>query len=112
MTNVTTDINDPLSLAPNDFLLGRPALTVTPEIFYDRRITLTKTWKAAQLLATHFWNRIHREYLSEQQARSKWKKQTSNLKTGEIVGVLEDFNPCGIWPIEKVIKTLQTLTER
>ena len=71
LTYTLSDINDPLPLTPNHFLLGRPTVNFPPGVFSERKITISKSWRTSQHLAEHFWNRFLREYIPNQQKRSK-----------------------------------------
>ena len=104
LTNVSSDINDPLPLTPNHFLLGRPSTNLPSGVFSQSKVAVTKSWKTSQILAQHFWNRFIREYLPNQQKRSKWHKVNQNLKVHDLVWILEDFTPRGLWPLAKVIE--------
>ena len=98
LTNVSSDINDPLPLTPNHF-------QNTPSgVFSQSKVAVTKSWKTSQILGQHFWNRFIREYLPNQQKRSKWHKVNQNLKVHDLVWILEDFTPRGLWPLAKVIE--------
>ena len=65
---------------------------------------MSRSWKSAQELASHFWNIFLREYIPNQQTRSKWNKTSENLKVNDLVWLLEDFTPRGLWPLAKVIE--------
>ena len=104
LTNVPSEINDPLPLTPNHFLLGRAPLNYPPGLFESQKVTVSRSWKSAQELASHFWNRFLREYIPNQQTRSKWNKTSENLKVNDLVWLLEDFTPRGFWPLAKVIE--------
>ncbi|XP_075256011.1 uncharacterized protein LOC142348522 [Convolutriloba macropyga] len=104
LTNVPSEINDPLPLTPNHFLLGRSPLNYPPGLFESQKVTVSRSWKSAQELASHFWNRFLREYIPNQQTRSKWNKTSENLNVNDLVWLLEDFTPRGLWPLAKVIE--------
>ena len=104
LTNVPSEINDPLPLTPNHFLLGRASLNYPPGLFESQKVTVSRSWKSAQELASHFWNRFLREYIPNQQTRSKWNKTSENLKVNDLVWLLEDFTPRGLWHLAKVIE--------
>ena len=70
----------------------------------SQKVTVSRSWKSAQELASHFWNRFLREYIPNQQTRSKWNKTSENLKVNDLVWLLEDFTPRGLWPRAKVIE--------
>ena len=92
-TNVPSEINDPLPLTPNHFLHGSPSVNFPPGLFETQKVTVSKSWKPAQELASHFWNRFLREYIPNQQTRSKWNNTSENLKVNDLVWLLEDFTP-------------------
>ena len=75
LTYTSSDINDPLPLTPNHFLLGRPTVNFPPGVFSERKITISKYWRTSQHLAEHFWNRFLREYIPNQRKRLKWTKE-------------------------------------
>ena len=104
LTNVPSEINDPLPLTPNHFLLGRASVNYPPGLFETQKVTVSRSWKSAQELALHFWNRLLREYVPNQQTRSKWNKTSENLKVNDLVWLLEDFTPRGLWTLAKVIE--------
>ena len=104
ITNVPSETNDPLPLTPNQFLLGRPSVNYPPGLFETEKVAVFKSWKSAQELASHFWNRFLREYIPSQQTRSKWNKTSENLKVKDLVWLLEDFTPRGLWPLANFIE--------
>ena len=104
LTNVPYDINDPLPLTPNHFLLGRSSVNLSPCVFIGKEKNLSKSWRSSQQNATHFWNRFLREYLPTQQVRCKWHKTSKNLQVDDLVWILEDFTPRGLWPLARVIQ--------
>ena len=104
LTKVSSYINDPLPLTPNHFLLCRPSINLPLGVFSQSKVAVTKSWKTSQILAQHFWNQFIREYLPNQQKRSKWHKVNQNLKVSDLVWILEDFTPRCLWPLVKVIE--------
>ena len=104
ITNVPSEINDPLLLKPNPFLLGRASVNYPPGVFEKQKVAMSKSWKSAQELASHFWNEFLREYIPSQQTRSKWNKTSKNPKVNDLLWLLEDFTPRGLWPLAKFIE--------
>ena len=103
-TNVPSEINDPLPLIPYHSLLGRASVNYPPGLLETQKVSVSKSWKTAQELASHFWNRFLREYIPNQQTRSKWNKTSENLNVNDLVWLLEDFTPLGLWLLAKVIE--------
>ena len=93
LTNVPSDINDPLPVMQNHCLLGRSSVNLPPGAFIGDKKNNSKAWRTSQQLTAHFWNRFLGEYLPGQQIRSKWNKSSKNLKISDFVCILESFNP-------------------
>ena len=102
LTNVPSDINEPLPLTPNHFLQGRSSLNLPPGVFVGDEKNISKAWRTSQEIAAHFWNWFPREILPGQQILSKWNKSSKNLKVDNLVWILEDFTPRGSWPVAQV----------
>ena len=64
-------------------------------------------WKQANYLASVFWKRWSREYLSTMQARQKWMFRGRNLREGDVVLVITESLARGNWPIGIVCKCFQ-----
>ena len=47
-------------------------------------------WTHIQNVSCHFWNRWKKEYGTPLQERTKWTDESSNLKMGEVVHVMDD----------------------
>lgn len=98
ITKTSEDVNDLSALTPNHLLLLRETLSRAPGEFgqvdlYKRR------WRCVQHLAEVFWRRWVREYLPELQKRDKWCKRRSNLKVGDLVLIMDENTPRGVWPM-------------
>ena len=48
-------------------------------------------WKRIQYISDEFWRRWRKEYLATLQARSKWTKERTNLRVGDLV-LIKDKN--------------------
>ena len=55
LTNVPSEINHPLPLKPNHFLLTRASVNYRPGLFEKQKVAESKLWKSAQELASHSW---------------------------------------------------------
>ena len=93
-------------LTPSKLLLLKPNLCLPPGVF-DKRDQYVRRWyKQAQYLADIFWNIWLREYLPTLQARQKWTTHKRNLKAGDLVLIVDERVPRGMWPLGQVIKTI------
>ena len=102
LTNVPNEIKDPLPLRSNHFLLGRASVNYPLRLLETQEVTGSRSWKSAQELASHFWNRFFCEYILNQQISSKWKKTFEKLKLNNLVWLLGDLTPRGVWPLAKI----------
>ena len=106
LTPPSSDPMDLEPLTPSKLLLLKPNLCLPPGVF-DKRDQYVRRWyKQAQYLADIFWNRWLREYLPTLQARQKWTTHKRNLKAGDLVLIVDERVPRGMWPLRQVIKTI------
>lgn len=94
------------ALTPNHLILGQAGSTLPPGLFdvndgYSRR-----RWRQVQYLANLFWSRWRKEYMSNLHSRQKWLKKKKNLKTGDLVLLVEKDRPRNHWPLGRVVQTL------
>ena len=100
---VSSDNNSEKALITNHFILRWPHLALAP---------LTAKWKTfrkkdfnyTQTLFDHFWKRLRRECTSDLISRAKWREQSKKLKVGDLVRILNEFSPTGIWPFGRITK--------
>ena len=52
------------------------------------------------------WKRWLRVYLPELQKRSKWRSEKSASLVGDMILVMDDMAPRGMWPIRRVLEFL------
>ena len=103
ITKVSDDANDPHALTPNHLLLLREHPSFPPGEFrasdvYKRR------WRCVQHLGNVFWKRWLSDYLPELQRRSKWLKIRESLAIGDLVLILNENTPRGLWPLGVVVE--------
>ena len=106
LTPPSSDPMDLEPLTPSKLLLLKPNLCLPPGVFDKRDQYVRKWYKQAQYLADIFWNRWLREYLPTLQARQKWTTHKRNLKAGDLVLIVDERVPRGMWPLGQVIKTI------
>ena len=103
LTHVGCSISNEGPLTPNHFLLRRPHMCLKPLLNSNQRFS-TKDFKLTQTLLDHYRNRLLKEYVPELNKRVKLQKSNEELAEGDIVWVLKDFTPRGIWLLGKIVK--------
>ena len=103
ITAASTDATDLDALTPNHFLLGTPSFTLPTH--FQAEIDHRKRYVRAQAYSDAIWNRWLKEYVPTLNFRSKWMT-TSNreLKTGDLVWIVEPTTPRGHYPLARVVK--------
>jgi hypothetical protein len=99
LTEVSSDVDSMEAITPNHFLLGRPSINLSPDVFVDKEISSRKRWRQAQVVTNHLWGRWLREYLPALFQRAKWTQDVPNLKVGDLVIVVDYSTPRGTWPL-------------
>ena len=104
LTHVRSDNKDDDSLTPNHFLLGRPFANV-PTILFQESASLKSTWwtQVKQRLQ-QIWKRLLQEYVPTLNQRRKWTSKEAALEVGDVVWLLEEWTPRGIWPLGRVTR--------
>ena len=93
----------PLTL--NHFLISHPFNSLLPGKFDSQTPTSFEAWKNLQQMMNHLWKRLVKEYLPTLLKRSKWSKSNQSLfRVKEVVWILKDMNPRGIWPLGPVLE--------
>lgn len=106
LTPVSSDPRDDVPLTPNHILHLR---CVTPlfEELDDRDLCGRKRWRQAAHLAEQFWRRWRNEYMPLLQQRpGPATRSRKNIKTGDIVVLVDDSVPRGMWPLGRVEEAL------
>ena len=94
-----------MPLTPNHFLINRPFNSLPPGKFDGQEPASFKSWKNFQLMVNHFWKRLVKEYLPTLLKRSKWSDSGQTpLRVNDIVWILKDMTPGGIWPLGRVLE--------
>ena len=62
-----------------------------------------KNWKQCQYLVEEFWTRWTKRYLHQLQERQIWRNEQSNLASGDVVLLVDVFEPRSTWPIGLVV---------
>ena len=99
---VSMDPGDDMPLTPNHILQLR---CILPDSYDSSDIDLhgPKRWRQATYLAEQFWRRWRHEYVPLLQQREKrMTRSQTNLKKGDVVLVVDDAVPRGVWPLGRV----------
>ena len=107
IVKTSDDINDASALTPNHLLLLRECPQYAPGIFQESDL-YRRRWRAVQHLANDFWRRWTRQYLPELQRRQKWLSKCRNVKVGDLVLIINENTPRGVWPIALVKETFSS----
>ena len=105
LTHVRSDIEDEDPLTPNHFLIGRALPDVPACVFKETPTIQTKTWSQVRQRLEAIWKRLLKEYIPSLNTRKKWLKPDAKLEVNDIVWVLEEWTPRGIWPLGRVTRT-------
>ena len=99
----SSDATDLDALTPNHFLLGC-AGSVLPS--HERaEVDHRKRYARAQAYSDAIWNRWLKEYVPSLNRRTKWSTQADReLKTGDLVWIIEPTSPRGHYPLARVVK--------
>ena len=75
ITAVSSDATDPEPLTPNHILTGKTYVALChPDAFQEADVYLRRRWRKVQQLASSFWTRWRKEFLTLLQSRQKWLK--------------------------------------
>ena len=103
ITHVSSDPSDHSPLTPNHILMLR-AGPPSPAGVFEGADIYRRRWRQVQYMADQFWRRWVSEYLPLLQSRNKWNEVQTNLKQGDVVLVLEENTPRGLWPLGVVAR--------
>lgn len=100
LTVISSDVNDPYPLSPNQILTMKTSIVLPPPgKFQHNDVYMRRRWRRVQYLCNLFWSRWKREYLPTLQERTKWNKVKRNLKVDDVVLVKDENAPRNVWPM-------------
>ena len=109
LTPVSSDAYDQPPLTPNHLLLLQSVVFPPSSTVWDHR----KSWKQAGYLADQFWRRWRAEYLPLLQERAApTTRSRANVKKGDVVLIVDDSVPRGVWPLGRVEEAFQSADGR
>ena len=96
---VTSEPRDQLPLTPNHVLQLR-AVVMPWSQTSDQDSFSRRSWKQAAYLAEQFWRRWRDEYLPLLQQRAgRCTRSHDNLRQGDVVLIVDNLVPRGVWPL-------------
>lgn len=104
LTHVSCDIKDQLPLTPNHFLLGRAFSNLPSATFSEAALATSASWRKARQHLDQIWSRLLKEYIPTLMHRRKWRTAGPPLEVNDVVWLLEDNTPRGIWPLGLVVQ--------
>ena len=105
LTSVSTDPDQPVILTPAMLLTQKVGTPPAPPGQFDSSDLLRSQWRRVQSLATTFWDRWKKEYLSGLQDRRKWRTDSPNLREGDVVLLKDSQMKRNDWPVGLVTNT-------
>jgi hypothetical protein len=85
-------------------LLGRANPSIPPDVFSSADFSCRKRWQVDHAIADQFWRHWMTEYMPSLTESRKWIKEERNLRVRDIVLVIDDKTPRGLWPLEIVME--------
>lgn len=82
---VSTDVQDPFILTPAILLRQKSGPHPIPPGEFNNKDLYKRQWGQVQGLASTFWNRWQKQYLSTLQFRRKWTCSRPNITPGSVV---------------------------
>ena len=104
LTHVRNDNKDDDPLTPNHFLLGRPFANVPTLLFQESASLKSTSWTQVKQRLQQIWKRLLQEYVPTLNQRRKWTSKEAALEVGDVVWLLEEWTPRGIWPLGRVTR--------
>ena len=103
-TSVSSDIRDVESLTPGHFLTGMTTGLPSDTTISSNDRETGKLWNNVNSIMMEFWKRLLKEYLPTLRQRRKWHSTVEGIEVGDMVLILENKTPRGIWPVGRVQK--------
>lgn len=99
--------DDPMdfsALTPGHFLIGRPLISVPEESFLDLNTNRLSRWQRIQAMHEQIWRSWSRDYLHSLQQRRKWSDSLPNIRTNELVLIINKLLPPSKWELARIQK--------
>ncbi|XP_046595309.1 uncharacterized protein LOC107218924 [Neodiprion lecontei] len=102
LTPLSSDINDLLPLTPAHFLIGNTMTSSPQQNFSDIPPNRLSIWQNIRRMRQSFWDRWHKEYLSELNAHYRWTTWCHAIKKGSFILIRDDNLPPMQWRMDRV----------
>lgn len=106
LTPLTDDPEDFRALTPGHFLIGEEIVAPPPFDLNDNNLEGRRAWLERERLFKHFWERWHNEVLTTYQERKKWRKESENVKKGQMVVIKDERLPPSHWKLGRIAEVM------
>ena len=101
---MSSDPGDLMALTPAHFIIGRSIKALPEGELTEIPENRLSHFQKLQSIIQNFWKRWSKEYLSELQTRTKWKKNSRTLlKLGSMVMIKNEGLPSTRWQLGRVV---------
>ena len=104
LTSVSSDIRDVESLTPGHFLTGMSTGLPSDTTISSNDRGTENLWNNVNSIMNEFWTRLLKDYLPTLRQRRKRHSKLDGIEVGDMVWILENNTPRGIWPVGRVQK--------
>ena len=99
---LSEDPEDLTYLTPAHFLIGESLLAIPQRNCLNVPVHQLKLYEGLQHIFQHFWKRWSSEYLTTLQQRTKWQRQSPNVKINDLVLIRQDHMHPLTWPVGRI----------
>lgn len=107
LTPISSDPCDLTALSPGHFLIGAPLTAIPHPDLQDLTTNRLTRYQLLTQIQQNFWSRWSREYLTQLQARTKWRDEKAKelLKPDTLVILKDDKLPPLQWKLGRIVET-------
>ncbi len=109
---VSMNPEDPLILTPSTLLTHKYGPCPCPPGEFDHADLYRKQWKQVQNLASTFWDRWRKQYLSTLQPRKKWQLKRQDVTEGSVVLMKDHQTKHNQWPLRHITRVFPSADGR
>ena len=91
-------------LTPAHFLVGSMPKVLPLDPDPDSKTSFGRKWALMEKLYQDLWSKWRTEYLQNLQKRVKWKKESNNLRIGDVVLMTDSDMGVKAWPMGQITK--------